>query len=31
MAELTAAKYGYEIPAPRPVSPTAAIESGCTA
>jgi xanthine dehydrogenase accessory factor len=31
MAELTAAKYGYEIPAPRPVSPAAAIESGCTA
>jgi xanthine dehydrogenase accessory factor len=29
LAELTAAKYGYEIPAPRPVSPAAAIESGC--
>lgn len=29
MAELTAAKYGYEIPAPHPVAPAAAIESGC--
>jgi xanthine dehydrogenase accessory factor len=29
MAELTAAKYGYEIPAPVPVAPAAAIESGC--
>jgi xanthine dehydrogenase accessory factor len=29
MAELTAAKYGYEIPAPVPVLPAAAIESGC--
>ncbi len=29
IAELTAAKYGYEIPSPQPVSPAAAIESGC--
>jgi xanthine dehydrogenase accessory factor len=31
LAELTAAKYGYEIPAPQPVAPAAAIESGCVA
>jgi xanthine dehydrogenase accessory factor len=30
MAELTAAKYGYEIPVPRPVSAsTAPVDSGC--
>jgi xanthine dehydrogenase accessory factor len=30
MAELTAAKYGYEIPAPRPVSASAVpVDSGC--
>jgi xanthine dehydrogenase accessory factor len=31
LAELTAAKYGYEIPAPQPVAPALAIESGCAA
>lgn len=29
LAELTAAKYGYEIPPPVPVTPAAAIETGC--
>jgi xanthine dehydrogenase accessory factor len=31
LAELTGVKYGYEIPAPQPVMPGAAIESGCVA